>query len=99
MDTNVSLSGMNAIAQNVLATANGTANLRAEDSQARQANNDARPTQQVQAPQEPPPPPDRSDVQNMQMERDQMRDETAYTANATVISAQNQMGVTMDLRA
>ena len=95
MDTNVSLSGVNAAAQNVLVNANNAANLRTEDSQARQVNNDARPTQQVQRPQEPPP--DRSDVQ---LERDADRDETAYTANAAVINTQSQMmGAVVDLKA
>jgi flagellar basal body rod protein FlgC len=104
MDTNVSLSGTNAAAQNALVTANNVANLRSENSQARrpdqaeQANDSVRPTQ-VQASQEPPPQ-DR-ERSNVQSERDMVRDETAYSANATVVGTQNQMmmGAVMDLRA
>jgi len=105
MDTNVSLSGMNAAAQNMLVTANNVANLRSEDYQARrldqaeQVNGGVRPTQ-IQTSQEPPSPPDGSNVQLEREMVNMIRDETAYTANAAVISTQSQMmGSVMDLKA
>ena len=101
-----SLTGMNAAATSVRVTANNVANFRSEDFQAGRLdqadlpnNGGTRPTQITQS-QAPAMTPGGS---NVELERDMLaliRDEAAYSANATFIRTDAQMmGTVMDMKA
>ena len=101
----MAISGMNAAAQNVAATANNVANLQSENFQAVRLDqaellNGGTRNNQMRTSEEPAVPPGGSNVELEREMANLMVDQNAYSANTGVVrTASQMMGTILDMKA